>query len=160
MQTSCHILNIVIENKNYPAVWKKTRVITPYKNGPDTEMSYYRPIAVLSVFAKIFQSVMYTSIYNQIRSWFCTEQHGFLPRRSTSTNTVDINTLPASNMSSKVQNDATCIDFKKAFDRVDNDTFLNKMIQAGFSNVLLELFSSYLSDRLQYGHYRNIHSKF
>lgn len=154
-----HIFNLIIKSKTYPAAWKISRVIPLHKNGPKGVVSNYRPIAILSVFSKTFESIMYRSIYNQLRGWLCSEQHGFLPGRSTSTNLLNLTTFLASNMTNKLQTDITYFDFKKAFDRVDNDTLLIKMAQAGFSTDLLELFSSYLSNRLQYVQYRDSHSE-
>ena len=49
-----------------------------------------------------------------------------------------------------LQVDVVYFDFKKAFDRVDNDVLLAKFSRIGFSPKLLKFFASYLRDRQQY----------
>jgi hypothetical protein len=48
------------------------------------------------------------------------------------------------------QVDVIYIDFSKAFDRIDHNILLNKLRHFGFSDSLLNLFESYLSDRFCY----------
>jgi ribonuclease P/MRP protein subunit RPP40 len=48
------------------------------------------------------------------------------------------------------QVDVIYTDFSKAFDRIDHNILLNKLRHFGFSDSLLNLFESYLSDRFCY----------
>lgn len=48
------------------------------------------------------------------------------------------------------QVDVIYFDFKKAFDRVDNDILLGKLYSIGFTPNLLEFFADYLRDRKQF----------
>lgn len=49
-----------------------------------------------------------------------------------------------------LQVDVIYFDFQKAFDKIDNDLLLHKLSDIGFTSGLLEFFSDYMRDRLQY----------
>ena len=48
------------------------------------------------------------------------------------------------------QMDCLYFDFSKAFDRINHDILLQKIDAFGFSDPLIQLFSSYLDNRYQY----------
>lgn len=151
------IFNLSVSTKKFPSLWKTSKVFPIHKSGSKTDIKNYRPIAVLSVFGKIYESIIYSHIYQQLSGWFCDEQHGFLPKRSTSSNLINVTTLIADNLDDRKQVDVTYFDYSKAFDKVDSDILLIKMALAGFSCSLLTLLANYLSGRQQYVQYG--HSK-
>ncbi|KOB58242.1 putative RNA-directed DNA polymerase from transposon BS, partial [Operophtera brumata] len=60
-----HVFNRCLKECHYPDRWKTTRVIPVPKGGGGADVSGYRPIAVLSAFAKVFESVLHKCIYSQ-----------------------------------------------------------------------------------------------
>lgn len=154
----CYLFNLSIKTKTYPKQWKISKVIPVHKTGSKSDIRNYRPIAVLSIFAKIFETVLYSAIFKQLRGWFCDEQHGFLPNRSTTSNLLNITTIIGSNLDQKTQVDVAYLDFRKAFDRVNNDQLLKKMALAGFASTLLSFFRAYFLDRNQYVEYEKFKS--
>lgn len=145
-----HIYNLSLQMSTYPSTWKHTRVTPVFKGGDRTDVKNYRPIAVLSVFAKIFESIINKHVSAQIRNQLTDSQHGFRAGRSTATNHINFVNYVAAEMDAGKQVDAVYLDFEKAFDRVDNDVLLMKFASFGFTPKLLKLFSSYLSDRSQH----------
>ncbi|CAG4990002.1 unnamed protein product [Colias eurytheme] len=145
-----HIYNLSLEKAIYPQRWKNSRVTPVPKTDKSVEVSNFRPIAVLSVFAKIFESMLDNQINQQVSNFLVDCQHGFRKNRSTNTNHINFIDYVASEMDIGNQVDTVYFDFKKAFDLVDNDVLLQKLAVAGFTPKLLRFFSSYLRDRSQF----------
>ncbi|XP_048477767.1 uncharacterized protein LOC125488663 [Plutella xylostella] len=146
----CHIYNLCLEKSTFPVRWKITRVTPVPKGGGGTDVSYYRPLAVLSTFAKVFESVLFKSIYCEIQCHVSDEQHGFRSGRSTASNLLNFITTITPWVDQSIQVDAAYFDFRKAFDLVDNDVLLRKLANIGCTPKTLEFFASYLGDRKQY----------
>lgn len=153
-----HIINLSLKQNTYPSLWKTSKVIPIHKSGLKSEIKNYRAVAVLSVFAKVMETVLYRSIYNQLRGWFCDQQHGFLPGRSTASNLINITTTIANELDSRKQVDVAYLDFQKAFDRIDCDVLLQKLIFTGFSKKLATFFADYFTGRQQYVCYNRCQS--
>lgn len=144
-----HIYNLALKCAVYPARWKKSRVTPVPKSGLGTEVETYRPIAVLSVFGKLFEMMIDYRITHQFSTQLADGQHGFRRGRSTSTNLTVFVDYASVEMDAGRQIDAAYFDFRKAFDLVDNDILLQKCACVGFSPGLLRFFASYLKDRCQ-----------
>lgn len=114
------------------------------------DITDFRPIAVLSVFGKVFESIINNCITMQISSRLDNSQHGFRPARSTLTNHIHFADYLKTKITTGCQVDAAYFDFKKAFDLVDNDILLTKFASLGFSPQLLNFFAHYLRDRRQF----------
>lgn len=109
----------------------------------------YRPISLLSAPAKIFESILYIHIFNHVKINISTNQHGFMPRRSTLTNLLNFTHYVSSGLDKRKQVDVIYTDFQKAFDKVDHDILINKLTDYNFASPLLTLIVSYLSNRSQ-----------
>ncbi|KOB73262.1 reverse transcriptase, partial [Operophtera brumata] len=77
-----HVFNRCLKECHYTDRWKTTRVIPVPKGSGGADVSGYRPITVLSAFAKVFESVLHTCIYSQVNARLTDVQHGFRPGRS------------------------------------------------------------------------------
>ncbi|KAJ2944969.1 hypothetical protein O0L34_g1866 [Tuta absoluta] len=153
-----YIFNLSLQHGDYPIKWKLSRVVPVPKSGSSKDITMFRPIAILSVFGKVFESILNFYILAQIKGQLDDSQHGFRSAQSTTTNHIAFVDYVASQMDLRKQVDATYFDFKKAFDLVDNDVILSKMSQMGFVPVLLQFFASYLKDRMQFVRFENYHS--
>ena len=70
-------------------------------------------------------------------------QHGFLNRRSTSSNILDFKKRVMQSIDNGGQFDIIFLDFCKAFDRVPHSLLLQKLVTFGFHGKLLRWFSNY-----------------
>ena len=63
----------------FPEIWKKANVVSVHKKGDKTLVKNYRPISLLPIFGKIFERVIYNSIFNYFISnkLFTPSQSGF-----------------------------------------------------------------------------------
>lgn len=98
---------------------------------------------------KVFEKLVQAQIYFQFKSLFDTNQHGFLPGRSTTSNLLDYVTTIYESMEDKAEVHAIYTDFSKAFDLVDHGILLQKLAHAGICGSLLRWCESYLKNRSQ-----------
>ncbi|CAK1581103.1 unnamed protein product [Parnassius mnemosyne] len=144
------IFNLSLRQAKYPEQWKLSRVTPVPKGEPGKDVSAFRPIAVLSVLAKIFETMLDFRIRNQVDNILHESQHGFRKNRATTTNLIAHVDYVCAEMDSRRQVDAAYFDFRKAFDLVSNDILLHKLAKLGFTPKLLQLFASYLDNRRQF----------
>ena len=141
------IFNKCIQTSTFPDVWKLARICPVLKSGESSNIRNYRPISILSNFAKIFESVIYSSIYPCVKNLLSVKQHGFIRGRSTISNLTCITQYLSNCLDNNLQVDVIYTDISKAFDRINHINLLCKLHQFGFSTPLLSLFTSYLHDR-------------
>lgn len=153
-----HVFRLCYDHFFYPDIWKLSRVV-PVPKSSGSEVSDYRPIAVLSVFGKLFESILQRRISSQVGNRLNDAQHGFRPGRSTTSNLLSFWSYVVESVDAGVQVDAAYFDFRKAFDTVENDVLLEKLAKAGFTPHLLKFFSEYLRNRRQYVHYKGFVSE-
>ena len=73
--------NILLKKGKFPEIWKKANVVPVHKREDKTLVKNYRPISLLPIFGKMFERVMYNSLFNYFQSnrLFTPSQSGFLP---------------------------------------------------------------------------------
>lgn len=144
------IFNKSIQSGTFPAVWKTALLVPIYKNSGDkSDVSNYRGISKLSIFGKVFESIVCDSLFPSIRSSILECQHGFYSRRSIETNLVIYAEYIFNALDDGVQVDSVYSDFSKAFDKVDHDVLLGKLAAIGVRGDLLRWLSSYVRGRSQ-----------
>lgn len=144
------ILNTSLKQGVFPTEWKRSRVCPIHKQGRRDLIQNYRPISILSVFAKIYESILFKNIYNQTSNIIDVNQHGFFQGRSAVTNLCNFTQAASNALVNRKQIDVIYTDFSKAFDKVYHSILLNKMADIGFSDNLVKLFTSYLIERKQH----------
>ncbi|GBN72531.1 hypothetical protein AVEN_90091-1 [Araneus ventricosus] len=133
------LFNLSLETKMFTEVWKQTRIIPVFKKGDEQNCKNYRPIAILSPFSKIFESIIHKKLYNQVENLISTSQHGFIPKRSTTTNLLCLTGKIISSFESDSQLGVIYTDFSKAFDSIDFGILLKKLqVHSDLDSVLLQ----------------------
>lgn len=74
-------------------------------------MTNYRPIAILSVPAKLFESIIYNVVYNTAKNTISIHQHGFIADRSTTSNLINMIQDITRALNERAQMDAIHTDF-------------------------------------------------
>lgn len=102
------------------SLWKVTRVVPVPKACSGLSIEDYRPLAVLSTPAKVFEAAIQKNIFNQAKGQLSDAHYDFRPGRSTTSNTLNYmaEITPVID-DSRGQVDVTYFDFRKAFDVVD-----------------------------------------
>lgn len=149
-QPLCTIFNLIIQTGYFPQLWKTSKITPILKHGNKSEISNYRPIALISNFSKVFESVLHARISRPVSVLLSDNQHGFVQGRSTLTNLINTTQAISRVMDKTGQIDVIYIDLSKAFDTLDHRILLKKLSSFGLSQSLVQIFSSYLSNRFQY----------
>lgn len=53
------LFNLSIQNKTFPTLWKKAKVVPIYKNDDEQGPSNYRPISILPSLSKVYEKAIY-----------------------------------------------------------------------------------------------------
>lgn len=154
-----HIFNLSLRTGVYPSIWKLSKIIPVLKRGDKSDVTNYRPISILSNFSKIFEIILHRRIFPEIKNKIICEQHGFMPHRSSLTNLAVFSQTLVEILDQSGQLDVIYTDFSRAFDSVDHRRLIMKLKYIyGFSDSLLGLITSYLSNRRQYVRVENSNS--
>ena len=146
------LINFSLRSGVFPSELKLARVVPIFKAGDSSALTNYRPISVLTFFAKVFEKVVYNKILDFISDHNVLYDHRYGFRKGRSTQHAII-TLVDRITKSQDMGDiviAILIDLKKAFDTVDHKILLRKLYAYGIRGNMLKWFESYLSHRTQY----------
>lgn len=130
-------------------MWKSSLVTPVFKVVDRSDVRNYRPISKISILPKVFEDIVTDMLSLQLTSFLCVEQHGFVSKRSTSTNLAVYHSFVSRALGDGLQVVTVYIDFQKAFDTVDHSVLLQKLSRWGFCGPLLTWVESYLSGRDQ-----------
>ena len=122
------IYNQCIITGSFPDVLKVAEVIPIRKAGPKVICSNYRPISLLSPFAKIFEKCLHFQLCNYFtrNNLLNKNQHGFVKKSSTSDAVLDIYNQILQNLNEKKITCSIFLDLAKAFDCINHDILLKK----------------------------------
>ena len=156
------LFNQAISEKQYPDSLKTTKVIELYKSDLKTLPANYRPISLLPIIAKLFDTI----INNQLMAYLLKHdlisptQYAFRPNSST-TNAVQavINNI-RKHTSKHKPTLAIYIDLSKAYDTISHKKLLHKLKhEFNFSPETLQFFSTYFQNRQQSVHTEHAQSE-
>ena len=73
-----------IESGTFPAIWKKSNIVPVHEKGDKQIIDNYRPVSLLLIFGKIFERILFNSLFNYIQenNLLCEHQSGFRPNDS------------------------------------------------------------------------------
>jgi hypothetical protein len=157
-----HVFNLSLEHGVFPSKLITAKVIPLHKGGDTALMSNYRPISLISPFAKLLERLMHTRLtsffnrYNVLYDY----QFGFRKGHNTTLAIIDIVNMIETELSSKKYVLGLFLDLKKAFDTVDINILLYKLNHYGIRGHVLSWFKSYLLNRKQFTHVNGISSSY
>ena len=131
--------------------WKKANVVPIYKSGPKGLPVNYRPISLTSVVVRVMERVIKQKMLRhlKINRLIHPTQHGFLPKKSTSTNLISYLDYITKKLDEGQPVDVLYLDFSKAFDKVPHRRLIQKLKSYNFSGELVSWISKWLADRKQ-----------
>ena len=145
-----HIFNKCIHDGIFPVVWK-TAAITPIpKEKTVNSLDQLRPIALTPIFARVFESFIAKWIVDDIAEHIDKKQFGNVKGSSTVHYLVDLLRFVLEGLD-KPGHYAylSTIDFTKAFDRVNHNIVVKKLIELGVRRSIIPIICSFLTGRTQ-----------
>lgn len=143
------IFNISLQSGVFPSEWKTAHVVPIFKSGDKSRCENYRPISILSCLGKLFESLVYDTLYYHIKPFLSPRQHGFVSNRSTTSNLLEYKNYICHAFAKTSQVDSVYTDFSKAFDKVNHYILCKKLASYGIHGNLLRWIESYLTKRSQ-----------
>ena len=146
-----HLINNSLNDCLFPDALKISIIRPIYKKDSIDDIKNYRPIAITSCFAKIFEKIIANRINNFLikNNILLGTQHGFRKNKSTVTAAADLISNILDNLENNLKTAATFIDLSKAFDRVTHKILLSKLEHFGIRGNMNKLIKSYLTNRKQ-----------
>ena len=131
----------------------KLAIVTPLfkKKGSPMSLNNYRGISSLTPLAKVFEKILAEQIrlYFEVNHLFFSGQHGFRTNHSCESALHELISKCNQNSDKRLISLLLFIDFKKAFDMIDQKLLLVKLLNYGFSNGAVHLLESYFFKREQ-----------
>ena len=133
-----------------PSNWKYALVVPVHKKGSKNDVKNYRPISLTSLVMKVMERIIRDELLSRCSELIDPRQHGFLPRKSCTTQMVEFCDSLSLSLNKNIRSDIVYFDFAKAFDSVNHDLILYKLkFYYNINGMLLQFMKSYLSGRQQ-----------
>ena len=147
-----HVFNLSFKSGTFPQLMKKAKISPLFKKGDKQDIQNYRPIAILSVFSKLLEKIMYNRLSSFLKKFniLTDEQNGFRNNKSTITAChAFIETIQQA-LDNNLHAIGIFLDLTKAYDVINHNILLCKLESYGVRGVIILWFKSYLSGHTQY----------
>ena len=146
-----HIINLSISKSEFPMLWKHAKVVPLLKKGDSLTPKNYRPVALLPIFSKILERVVFNQFveYLDLNSLLHPNHHGSRHGHSTATALIQMYDRWVEEVENGDMVGVMMIDLSAAFDMVDHGLLLQKLEVFGLDNKAISWIESYLSNRCQ-----------
>ena len=135
----------------YPTFWKVSQISPIFKDGNKSDVTCYRPISLLNCMSKVLEKTIFEEIYDLVGHKPSENEFRFRKNRSATLQLL----LFLDTVYKKFDNEAIedlsilYLDFAKAFDTLPHNILIQKLYNIGVGGKLIQLISSYLTNRKQ-----------
>ena len=148
-----HVFNVCLQTGVFLTSWGMGEITPiPKISINNKKPENWRPITQIKLPGKLLERCLHSQIVSYLdgNNLLSNQQHGFVPKKSTSTAVFEMLKYVYQNWNSKLYTICTFIDFSRGFDSIDHKILLNKLKLYGFDGVSLKFMHSYLDSRPQY----------
>lgn len=145
------LFNFSIDTATYPDLWKLSYIIPLNKVKSPTSPADTRPVANLSHFGKVFDTLIYKQLIDYIEknNLLSHYQSAFRSHHSTQTILLRLLDEVRQGCDKKMFTIVVLFDFKAAFDSISHKELLRACKDLNFSDLVIRWIHSYLSGRSQ-----------
>lgn len=146
-----HLINTIFQTGTFPLIFRSAVVIPVFKAGDRLNVSNYRPIALTSVLARLVERCIKERLWRYLEKYnlISKNQFGFRKGYGTDDAIDKVSNHIVSSLNEGSKPLAIFLDLSKAFDTVDHRILISKLERIGIRGIVLNLFQSYLRDRVQ-----------
>lgn len=147
------LINLSITEGSFPQCLKIAKVSPLFKqSGSKKDTNSYRPVAINPLPGKCFEAILLDRLQTHLKknNVINKNQFGFTKGSNTEVATVHLLSEIYNNIDKKRFTSVLFLDLTKAFDCVNHDILIGKLRKLQIPSQLLNVLSSYLSDRFQY----------
>jgi hypothetical protein len=146
-----YLYNLCIDKSYFPTALKEAKVIPLHKAGDKENPSNYRPISILSALSKPLEKHIHKHLSYHVAKFdlLHSNQSGFRKNHSCHTSLINLVDNWLENIDNQKFSGVLFIDFAKAFDVIDHNLLLRKLVLYNCSEQSLSLLKSFLSNRHQ-----------
>lgn len=147
----CKLINGVYDCGIYPNCLKIATVTPIFKHGNKSNVSNYRGISVLSHTSKIVEKTLYVRLLEYLTNnkIIHENQFGFAELSNTLSATSFLMNEIRTNIDQRKFVSCLFIDLQKAFDMVNHNILISKLINIGIQGKFLNILETYLLQRKQ-----------
>lgn len=146
------LMNLIIDTGEIPSNFKISVVKPIYKKGDKLTTTNYRPISLITSFAKIFEKVIKQRVWCYLKKYkiISKQQYGFQEGISTQNAIAHLIKRIYQDLDDKKPSLAIFLDLAKAFDTVSFPLLIESLEDIGIRGLQLDLFRNYLEKRTQF----------
>ena len=144
-----HIINESIRTSTFPDAWVVGSITPIPKEGDSLDPGNWCPISILPLPSKLLERAIHYQIISHLdnNGYLSINQHGFRSGKSTSTAILDLTRLLTTNYNNGKHTSCVFVDYKKAFEMLDHDVLLNKLVTFDFDRNAIRWMQSYFGNR-------------
>ena len=145
------MINECIRCEVMPVKWKIC-YITPMRKGKALKNpGDWRPVSVLPLPSKIIERAVYNQLvyHFECNNYLCINQHGFRKGHSTASEIFEYVQFLYDNFDCSNITSFIFVNYSKAFDTIDHDLLIKKLLLYKFDRNSVNWFRNYLSNRKQ-----------
>ena len=143
----CDIINCALKTGIFPAAYKKAEIVPIPKINPPRSLSDLRPISKTPIGGKMIEKALMSELEKDIEGKLDNTQYGNCKGSSTTHYLVKLMDQAYSSTDRRHAATAITIDYSKAFDYVDHNVLMQKLLQLGVRKKVIKLIASFLTDR-------------
>ena len=146
-----HVINLSISKQEFPAFWKRSKIIPLHKKEDILNPKNYRPVAIIPIFSKILERVIFNQVIRYIseNNLLHPNHHSYRQHHNTTTALIQMYDTWMRAVDSGELAGVCLLDMSAAFDIVDHGLLIEKLKLYGFNDDAVGWLKSYLSDRKQ-----------
>ena len=146
-----NIINTMLADCEYPDLWKRAQITPAPKVRQPNMLKDFRPISLLFHLGKVAEQVIVNKLRNPLADVIASNQYAYRPKLGTTDailQLIDDCTADLDSIESKYVQ-LGCLDFSKAFDKLQPNIVLGKMRKSGINENIITIVDSFLSNRKQ-----------